>query len=141
MGATVPQTIRRVDYFYATVKDQPGEAYKLLSQLAELGVNLLAITAIPAGPVRTQLTLFPSDTNRMEVVARKAKLQLDGPHPALLVQGDDEIGALATVHERLFQANVNVAASTGVATESGSYGYVLYVRPEDYETAAEALGL
>lgn len=134
-------TIRRVDYFYATVKDQPGEAYKLLSQLAELGVNLLAITAIPVGPVRTQLTLFPSDTNKMEAVAKKAKLELDGPHPALLVQGDDELGALATVHERLFEADVNVAASTGVTTECGSYGYVLYLRPEEYERAAETLGL
>ncbi len=134
-------TIRRVDYFYATVKDQPGEAYRLLSQLAELGVSLLAITAIPVGPVRTQLTLFPSDTHKMEVVAENARLQLDGPHPALLVQGDDELGALAAVHERLFEADVNVAASTGVVAECGSYGYVLYVRPEDYERAAEALGL
>jgi hypothetical protein len=134
-------TIRRVDYFYATVRDEPGQAYKLLSQLAELGVNLLAITAIPIGPVRTQLTLFPSDTNKIKVVAREAQLTLDGPHPALLVQGDDELGALAVIHERLYEADVNVAASTGVATECGSYGYVLYVRPEDYERAAAVLGL
>jgi hypothetical protein len=134
-------TIRRVDYFYATVKDQPGEAYRLLSQLAELGVNLLAITAIPVGPVRTQLTLFPSDSTKMEAVAKKAKLELDGPHPALLVQGDDELGALASLHERLFEADVNVAASTGVVTECGSYGYVLYVRPEEYERAAKTFGL
>jgi hypothetical protein len=134
-------TIRRVDYFYATVKDEPGQAYKLLSQLAELGVNLLAITAIPLGPVRTQLTLFPSDTKKMEVVAREANLTLDGPHPALLVQGDDELGALAVIHERLYEADVNVAASTGVATERGGFGYVLYVRPEDYGRAAKALGL
>jgi len=133
--------IRRVDYFYATVKDQPGEAYKLLSQLADLGVSLLAITAIPVGPVRTQLTLFPSDTRKMEAVAKEAKLQLDGPHPALLVQGDDELGALAAIHERLFDAGVNVAASSGVVTKNGSYGYVLYVRPEDFERAAEALEL
>ena len=26
-------TIRRVDYFYTTVKDQPGEAYSLLTLL------------------------------------------------------------------------------------------------------------
>jgi hypothetical protein len=135
------QTIRRVDYFYATVRDEPGEAYKLLSQLAELGVNLLALTAIPIGPTRTQLTLFPSDTKKIEAVASKAKLQLDGPHPALLVQGDDELGALATIHERLYEASVNVASSSGVATECGSYGYVLYLRPGDYERAAKALGL
>jgi hypothetical protein len=31
--------IRRVDYFYTTVKDEPGEAYKVLSLLAGLGVK------------------------------------------------------------------------------------------------------
>ena len=42
--------IRRVEYYHATVVDQPGEAYKVLSTLADLGVNLLAFTAVPAGP-------------------------------------------------------------------------------------------
>ena len=39
--------IRRVDYFYTTVKDEPGEAYKVLSLLASLGINLVAVTAVP----------------------------------------------------------------------------------------------
>jgi hypothetical protein len=34
---------------------------------------------------------------------------------------------------------VNVYASSGVADNQGSYGYVLYVKPEDYERAAAAL--
>ncbi len=68
--------------------------------------------------------------------AGNAGLALDGPHPALLVQGDDELGALAGVHERLYEANVNVYASSGVADGGGSYGYVVYVRPEDFEKAA-----
>jgi prephenate dehydratase len=45
--------IRRVDYFYTTVKDEPGEAYKVLSMLANLGINLLAVTAVPFGPMNT----------------------------------------------------------------------------------------
>lgn len=141
LGAPMAHTIRRVDYFYAAVHDRPGEAYTLLSQLADLGVNLVAITAVPIGPARTQLTLFPSDTHKMRSAADRAKLALDGPHPALLVQGDDELGALVGIHEQLFQAGVNVAASSGVATERGSYGYVLYVRPEEYERATAALGV
>ena len=43
---------RRVDYFYTTLKDQPGEAYRLLAQLASSDVNLLAFGAIPVGPAR-----------------------------------------------------------------------------------------
>ncbi len=133
--------IRRVDYFSATVRDEPGEAFHLLSRLAELGINLLAFTGVPVGPMHTQLTLFPEDTPRLVNAARQAGLQLDGPHPALLVQGDDELGALAGIHEHLYEASVNVYASSGVADGSGSYGYVIYVRPEQYERAAAALGV
>jgi hypothetical protein len=133
--------IRRVEYFTVTVQDQPGEAYKLLSQLADLGLNLLAFTAVPVGPLRAQLTLFPEDSRKMANAARQAGLALDGPHPALLVQGDDELGALARIHAKIYEANVNVYASTGVADGRGSFGYVIYVRPEDYARAAAALGV
>ncbi len=131
--------IRRVDYYYTTVEDQPGEAYKLLSTLAEAGIDLLAFTAIPVGPTRTQLSIFPSESATLETAAGRVGLDLDGPHPALLVQGDDELGALAGIHEKLYQAGVNVYASNGVTDGEDSFGYVLYVRPEDYEQAAEAL--
>jgi hypothetical protein len=133
--------IRRVDYFHATVVDQPGEAYRVLSALAGLGVNLLGFTAIPAGAERTQLTLFPEDPSGMKVVAQQAGMALDGPHRALLVQGDDELGALAGVHERLYRANVNVYASSAIADGHGKYGHLIYVRPEDYERASTALGI
>ena len=31
--------VRRIDYFHTTVKDQPGEGYRLLMQLADLGIK------------------------------------------------------------------------------------------------------
>jgi hypothetical protein len=133
--------IRRVEYFHATVVDQPGEVYKVLSALAGLGVNLLAFTAVPAGPDRTQLTLFPDDPAKMKSEARKAGMALDGPHKALVVQGDDELGVLAAVHEKIDRAHVDVYASSAIADGSGKYGHIIYVRPEDYEGAAKALGV
>ncbi len=134
-------TIRRVSYFHTTIRDQPGAAYRMLAQLADLGVNLLALTGIPFGSDRTQLTLFPELADRLHEAAEITGLKLDGPHPALLVQGDDELGALVGIHQQLFQAGVNVYASSGVTDGRGSYGYLLYVRPEQYEQAAEALGI
>jgi hypothetical protein len=59
----------------------------------------------------------------------------------LLVQGDDELGALADVHSKLYQENINVFASNGITDGKGSYGYIVYVRPEDHERAARALGI
>lgn len=133
-------TIRRTEYYYALVPDTPGAGYQLLSQLAELGVNLVAFTAVPMGPMRTQLTLFPESGSMMDA-ARKSGLRLDGPHPALLVMGEDKLGALARIHERLYDARVNVYASTGITDGRGGFGCVLYVRPEEIDRAGAALGL
>ncbi|MBY0373096.1 MAG: hypothetical protein K2Q23_03830 [Bryobacteraceae bacterium] len=131
--------IRRVEYFYAMVKDEPGEAYRVLNLLAAIGIGQVAFCAIPVGPLRTQLTIFPDDSAKLVQAAKQTGLGLDGPHPAILVQGDDELGALAGLHERLFKANVNVYAATGVSDGKGSYGYLIYVKDEDFERAAAAL--
>ena len=134
-------TIRRADYFYATVRDELGAAYGLLSQLAELGVNLLAFTAVPSGPSLAQFALFPADPNKLLAEARAANLPLDGPYHALLVQGDDELGALASVHKRLADAGVDIYASSGVTDGRGAFGYVVYVREDEFEKAAGVLGV
>jgi hypothetical protein len=133
--------ILKAEYFYTSVQDQPGEAYKLLGQLEIMGVNLLAFTAIPMGQERTQFTLFPEDINDLLQAAENAGFTLDGPHPALLVQGDDELGALTDLHRKLYQANVNVYTSSGVTDGRGSFGYVLYIRAEEMEKAVSALGI
>ncbi|MFC1523858.1 hypothetical protein ACFL6N_03615 [Thermodesulfobacteriota bacterium] len=134
-------TMRQVEYYFTTVKDQPGEAYELLSLLEDMGVNLLAFTAVPVGPNSTQLTLFPEDPLHLKSQTGKSGMTLDGPHLAILVQGDDELGALVEIHRKIFEAQVNVYASSGVADNKGSYGYLIYVKPDDFERAAQALNL
>ena len=133
--------IRRVDYYYVTVKDEPGEAYKFLSQLASLGISLLAFTAVPVGPDASQLTLFPESSVNFQQKAKMAGLKFLGPHHAFLVNGDDELGALVEVHDALFRSRINIYASSGVTDGKGEYGYIMYLKPEDYERAAKALGI
>lgn len=134
-------SIRRVEYFYVTVRDRPGEAYQLLAQMAEMGLNMVAFTAVPVGPNVTQLTIFPEDSGKTAAAAQRAGMKMDGPHAALLVQGDDELGALAGIHQDLYRSGVNVYASTGVTDGRGSFGYLIYVRPEEFELAAKALSV
>ena len=133
--------IRRIEYFYAIVEDEPGAAYGVLSELANLGINLLAFGGSPTGPSRTQLQLFPEDSALLTAVADRARLDLDGPHGAILVQGDDELGALAGVHKKLADKGVGVYSSMGVGDGHGRYGYVVYVRAHDMERALQALDL
>ncbi len=132
--------IRSIEYFYVTVKDQPGEACRLLAQLASADVNLLAFAAIPSGSDHTQLWIFPENVAGLARAAEKGGFEITGPRPAFLIQGDDSLGALAEIHQNLCDANINVEASSGVTDGRGGYGYVLYVRREQYEDAARILG-
>lgn len=131
-------SLRQIDYYTTTIRDEPGEAYRLLSLLEGLGVNLDAFTAVPIGPGQTQLTLFPDDGKRLTTEAERAGMLLDGPFPALLVRGDDELGALADVHMKLYEAGVNVYAASGVSDGKSCFGYIIYVRPEEVQRAVAA---
>ena len=82
--------IRRVSYFNCTIRDQPGSAYSLLSRLAAGEVNLLAFSAVPIGPDRAMLTMFPDRVDRLCVL---------GPRP------DYRSGASGAVGHARFAAH------------------------------------
>ena len=77
--------IRSIEYFYVTVKDQPGEACRLLAQLASADVNLLAFAAIPLGSDHTQLWIFPENVAGLARAAEKGGFEITGPRPAFLI--------------------------------------------------------
>jgi hypothetical protein len=138
-GDPMALDIKRVEYFDTTVKGHAGEGSRLLSLFADAGVNLLAFKAVPLEPMHTQFTLFPDDGLKMIGGAKKAGLELDGPHSALLIQGDDESGALADIYEKLSLADITVNESSGIAGIKGGYGVILYLEQEDCEKAVAAL--
>jgi hypothetical protein len=51
------------------------------------------------------------------------------------------MGALAGVHERLVNAGVDIYASSGVTDGRRAFGYIVYVREDQFEKAVSALGL
>lgn len=132
--------IKKVEYFNINVDGNAGEGSKLLSLFADAGVNLFAFKAVPVEPKHTRFSLFPDDSLKMKDGAKKAGLDLDGPHTALIIQGDeDESGACADIHEKISLAGINVYESNGIANIKGSYGVVLYLKQEDCEKAMAAL--
>jgi len=133
--------IHSAEYYFTTVDDMPGVACRLLTRLAAEEVNLLAFSAMPVGPSKTQLIIYPLSPTRLARVANKAGLILQGPHRAFLVQGDDELGALVEMHRLLCDANINVISSSGVSDGRGGYGYTMQVPPEDFEEAERVLGV
>jgi hypothetical protein len=59
-------TVRGVEYYYATVRDAPGEAQRLLSVLKDNGVNLLAFLGFPSEEGQAQLDLVPEDPESLK---------------------------------------------------------------------------
>jgi hypothetical protein len=133
-------TVRNAEYYYIRIEDRPEKAYELLAQLASAEVSLLAFSAVPFGPNHLELTIFPDRTHAFVEVARKLGWEALGPQHAFLVQGDDNLGALADIQRMLMEADVEIYASSGVTDGSGRFGYVIYFKEEDHQRAARALG-
>lgn len=133
-------TVRRVEYFYVTVPDTPGEGAKILSGLKDNGVNLLAYLGFPAGSGESQLDLVPEDSESLRGFAEQSGLSLSEAKGAFLIQGDDRVGAVADTTAKLADAGVNIRAAAAAGAGSGRYGMILWVAPADYERAADALG-
>ncbi len=133
-------TITSAQYFYTTVSDRPGEAYNLLSQLAKSDAAVLAFSAVPMGPDQTQLRVFPKNAEAFARASERAGINLAGPHHAILVRGDDDLGSLIEIHRKLFDANINIYASSGVTADCGRFGYLVHVKEEDFERASMVLG-
>jgi len=131
--------IKRVEYFNITFGGHVVEGAKLLSIFASVGISLLAFKAVPLESNRARFTLFPNDRSKMIDGAKKAGLELEGPYSGLIIQGDDESGALAEIYEKLARAGINVYESSGIADIKGWYGVILYLKQEDCEKAADAL--
>jgi hypothetical protein len=132
--------VRRIEYFYVTVPDQPGAARGVMTALKDAGVNLTAVLGFPAGGGRSQIDLVPDDPRAFTQAIAKAGVPLTGPKPAFLIQGADRTGVVAEVMQKLGDARINITASAAVCAGGGRYGMLLWVAPADFQRAAQALG-
>ncbi|RJO62949.1 MAG: hypothetical protein C4542_01310 [Dehalococcoidia bacterium] len=132
--------VKRIEYYYTVVPDRPGAGAKVLNALKAARVNLLAFTGFPSGSGRAQLDFVPSSPRAFEAAARKAGVRLVGPKTAFLIQGQDQVGAVADIASKLAQAHISVTAVDAVAAGQGRYGAILWVKPRKVGQAAKVLG-
>lgn len=135
----MPDAIREVEYFYITAPNKPGEGARALNTLKEAGVNLLAFSGFPQGR-RVQLDFIPADPAAFKQAAKRARWKVVGPKRGFLVQGDDRVGAIAELLERLAAAKVNVTAIDAVCVGDGRYGAIFWVATKDVKKTAAVLG-
>ena len=132
-------SVRVVEYFYVTAPNKPGEGARLLGELRDAGVNLLAFSGFPSGR-GAQIDFVPEDGAAFRAAAKAAKWKLTGPKKAFLIAGDDRAGAVADLLQKLADAKINVTAVDAACAGSGRYGAILWVAPRDVTRAARALG-
>ena len=103
----MPDEIRRMDYYYVTVADKPGEGERVLAALRGVGINLLGVSAFPHGARKSQLDLIPEDSAAFAKAAKSAGLKLSKKKSGFVIQGEDRPGAVADIASKLAQANIN----------------------------------
>ena len=133
------ETVRLVDYYSMEVSDKPGAAHQILERFCEAGVYLLVFSGFPKGR-RAQLDFVPVNTPTFRAVARKAGWKLVGPKKVFLIYGDDRIGVVAELLEKLTKAKINVTATQAIIAGADRFGMILWVKSRDVRRASKALG-
>jgi hypothetical protein len=133
------EMVRRIDYYYVSVPDKPGEAARILSALHQAGVNLLGFSGFPEGARKAQLDFLPEDPAAFARAARQAGLKPSKKKACFLIQGDDRPGAMSELLGRLAAEGINVTSIQGIAPGAGRYGAILWVKAPDVRKAARVL--
>lgn len=131
--------VKKVSYCYAKVPHRAGQGARLLGQLREEGVNLLAFSGFPDKGGKAQLDVVAENLGPVRRAARKAGLRLSKPKRGFLVQGSDQVGAVHRHLQKLADARISVTAADAVAAGKGRYAMILWVKPGHYARAARVL--
>jgi hypothetical protein len=131
--------VRKVNYCYAKVASRAGQGAKMLAELKDEDLSLLAFSGFPAGGRKAQLDFVTDDMPGLRRVARKNGWRLSKPKKGFLVQGNDDAGVVYKHVRKLADKKINVTAADAVCAGKGRYGMILWVKPKDYNRAARAL--
>ena len=131
--------VKCIEYYYTTVPDRSGAGAKLLNALKTAHVNLLGFSGFPSGAGRAQLDFFPSNGRVFRAAARKAGIKLVGPKTAFLIQGQDRVGAIAIIADKLGKAHFAISALDAVTTGRRRYSAILWVKPGNVDRVAKIL--
>jgi hypothetical protein len=131
--------VRRVSYAYVTVPNRAGQGEKILRELREAEVNMLAFSAFPAKAGKAQMDIVAENMAAVRRVAKRNDWRLSKIKKGILVQGKDEVGAVHRHVRKLAAGKVNVTAADAIFAGKGRYGLILWVKPKDYARAARLL--
>lgn len=131
--------IHKVVYFSMQVPNRPGVGLEMLRTIAKGRQNLLAFTGFPSG-AKAQVDFVPAKPAEFARGAKKAGIKLGPKKTAFLVQGEDRVGALVRVLDKLAKARINMVAMDAVTAGNRRFGAIFWVKPKDVARASRLLG-
>jgi hypothetical protein len=132
-------SVRKVNYAYMVVPNRPGHGARMLLELKNAGVDLVAYSGFPVKG-GSQVDMVTPDMTGLRRVARENDWKLSKPKKGFLIQGPDRIGAVHRHLTKLAEKKINVVAADAIAAGKDRYGMILWVKPKDYTKASRALG-
>ena len=131
--------VKKASYCYLTLSNRAGQGEKVLGELKNGGVNLLAFTAFPIKGGKAQVDLVAENMTALKRIARKNGWRLSKTKKGFLVQGDERIGAVHRHVKKLADEKINITAADAMCAGKGRYGMLMWVKPKDYARAARIL--
>ena len=131
--------VKKINYCYVKLPNRAGQGARILGELREAGVNLLACSGFPGGGGKSQLDLIPENMAALRKVAKKNGWKLSKPKKGFLVTGNDRIGAAHRHIDKLAAKKINITALDALAAGKNRYGMILWVKPKDYSRAARVM--
>jgi len=129
-------TVRKVTAVSAQVDDRIGVLAELANALRDANLNMRAV--VSQRKAGTVLMGVPDDLAAARSLAAYNGIVVQ-EREVLLIEGDDEVGALCPIANKLASARINIEDVYALATE-GKYAAVLTFAAEDVGRAAEVLG-
>lgn len=129
---------QRATYFKANLEDKPGALLTVLKELKSKNLGLSGLWGYSTSEGKAELYVVTKNPDKIRN-AWKASGFLAEEGTGFWVKGTDKTGALLGTLEGLADSGVNIIAIDAVAV-GGKFGSFVWVKPEDVERAARALG-
>jgi len=132
------QKASRVTALEVTVEDRPGMLAKVMTEARDAGLEFRSVVAWTEQG-KGVICGVPMDLQQALSVATGAPYQVQQVE-MIWVEGDDERGALVGVAERIAAAGISIEAMH-VSAVAGKFAGTIFLKPEDMDQAAKALGI
>ena len=129
----------KLELYSVTVSNKPGKGARLLAAFKEAGVNFIGVWGYPVGKSKSRIDLVAEDPVLLKKIAKKLEIDLGKKETVFHVSGEDRLGAVAEILEKLAEKDINIYAAQALCAGEKRFGLLIQVDPESVKKAAKVL--